>query len=157
MSESVVPGLAPSGAGDRADIGGGSGSARAVRAMPLAVLPALRVRGSRCYRIVALDDRGRLAESAVIAALGWRPGQRLAIRVVEGVVLIEADGGGVFRLSRRCHVPLPAPVRRWCALGAGDRVLLVAEPARGRLTVYSLTALDGVLSSVHERVWGEAE
>ncbi|WP_181188163.1 hypothetical protein [Actinopolyspora mortivallis] len=47
-----------------------------------------------------MPERGRLADSGMIAVLEWWPGHRLTIRVFDNAVLIEA-GRGLFLVSRR--------------------------------------------------------
>jgi hypothetical protein len=98
-----------------------------------------------------LDDRRRIADRAVVRVLGWAPGT-LAIRESHGLVLVEADRHGVFAVTGAGHVRLPAAVRHWCRLAAGDRVLLVAEPIRGLLIVHPPAALDAMIDRAHAAV-----
>jgi hypothetical protein len=95
-----------------------------------------------------VDDRGRLADRAVWRALGWTPGTRLQIRLSGGLVVVVADPGGAFAVTRQGHVRLPATIRHWCGLAAVDRLLLAAEPALGRLVVYPPAALDRVTAAL---------
>ncbi len=97
-------------------------------------------------RIAALDDRGRVAERSMVRALGWQPGQRLAIRAGTQVITITADPAGVFTLARRGHIPLPVAARRWCFLAPGDRVLLAAAPQQAVLRLYTMAALEAMIS-----------
>ncbi|WP_157362087.1 hypothetical protein [Haloechinothrix halophila] len=98
------------------------------------------------YRIAALGERGRVAEQAVVRALGWEPGQRLQFSLVSNTaVAVHPDAAGMFTLARRGHIPLPVAARRWCHLQAGDRVLLAAAADRGVLIVYTARALDDLL------------
>jgi hypothetical protein len=103
-----------------------------------------------------LDDRGRIADRAVVRVLGWVPGTRLAMRESHGLVLVEADRQGVFAVTGAGHVRLPATVRHWCRLAAGDRVLLVAEPAYGLLVVHPPAVLDAMVDRAHAAVLGGA-
>jgi hypothetical protein len=88
------------------------------------------------YGTAAVDCNGRVAETAVLAALGWGPGLRLHLRECGGLLLVTADQQGVFRLTGQGHLRLSATVRRWCGLAAGDRVLLTADPAQRLLVVH---------------------
>ena len=99
--------------------------------------------------MAAIDRGGRLADVAVVAALGWLPGTRLDIRVRGGLVLVTADPHAAFRVTRPGQVRLPATVRHWCGLKAGSRVLLVADPAAGRLVVHPPPALHAMVTGFH--------
>jgi hypothetical protein len=83
------------------------------------------------YGLATIDCNGRLADTTVSRALGWAPHTRLDNHESGGLVLVVADGHGVFRLTGQGYVRLPAAVRHWCALLPGDRVLLAADPDRG--------------------------
>jgi hypothetical protein len=118
------------------------------RALPVAQLAP----GSRplvIYGMAAIDRDGRLTEAVVIPVLGWRPGTRVDIRVCGGLVLVTADPHAAFRVTRPGQVRLPATVRHWCGLTAGSRVLLVADPAVGRLVVHPPAAIDAMISGSH--------
>jgi hypothetical protein len=124
------------------------------RGMPMAGLPAFPRDASMRYAIVALDNRGRLADQSIMAALRWGPGQRVDIGISAGAVVIQARDEGVFRLNAKRHVFVPAAVRRWWALAAGDRVLLAAAPDHGVLVVHTMAALDAMLVRYHTAVGG---
>ncbi len=117
--------------------------------------PLARVGGhAMVYGTAAIDCNGRVAEATVISALGWAPGTRLNIRENGGLMLITADGHGVFRLTGQGHLRLPATVRHWCGLVAGDRVLLAADPTAGLLVVHPPAAVDAMIAELHARVLG---
>jgi bifunctional DNA-binding transcriptional regulator/antitoxin component of YhaV-PrlF toxin-antitoxin module len=115
------------------------------RPLPLARLVAARVR-STVYGLTAVDARGRVADQTVVRALGWQPGDRLTIQVTTDVITVVADPGGPLAVSGQGRVHLPAAARHACAIRAGDRVLLAAEPADGVLVVHPLASLDAMLS-----------
>jgi len=121
--------------------------------LPVARLASSRVR-STVYGLATIDCNGRVAETTVINALGWVPGTRLDIRESAGLVLVAASPQGVFSTTGQGHLRLPATVRHWCGLVAGDRVLLAAEPAQARLVVHPPTALDDMISQFHATVLG---
>ncbi len=107
------------------------------------------------YRIAAVDDHGRLAEHTLVNTLGWQPGQRLRIETISTTALaMTTDGEGRFRLARRGHLPLPAGVRRWCAIRPGDRVLLAADPQHQLLLIHTTAALDAMIISFHSSPGG---
>lgn len=110
--------------------------------------------GSAVYGLAILDSNGRIADNNLLRALGWDTSTRLDIREQGGLLLVTATGQGVFSLTRQGHLRLPAPARRWCGLGAGDRVLLAADPDQGRLVVHPPTALDAMVDWLHGRALG---
>ncbi|KAA2252726.1 AbrB/MazE/SpoVT family DNA-binding domain-containing protein [Solihabitans fulvus] len=96
-----------------------------------------------------MDSRGRIADHLTLRAMGWVPGTRLNIRETGGLLIIHSDTHGVFSISRQGHLRLPAPVRRWCALAAGDRVLLAADPVHCQLVVHPPAELDAMIAHRH--------
>ncbi|WFE47651.1 AbrB/MazE/SpoVT family DNA-binding domain-containing protein [Verrucosispora sp. WMMD1129] len=62
------------------------------------------------------------------------------------------DDQAMLRLTGQGHVRLPAVVRHWCGLAAGDRLLLVADPAVGLLLVCPVAVLDEVVVQAHAAV-----
>lgn len=117
----------------------------------LAVLPGEQ---PMLYGIVTLDDQGRASERRIARALDWTAGQALDVRVVDGVILMRPDPCGSFQVPPGLRVSIPAPIRHWCALGPGDRVLLVADPERGVLVVHTMSALDLLVRARHASVFG---
>jgi hypothetical protein len=107
------------------------------------------------YGLAAVDDRGRLADRIVMRALGWQAGIRLTIAETGGVLTVRADPHGTCAVTGQGYLRLPAVLRHRCALGAGDRVLLAADPDHSRLTVYSPAALDHALPQPADTAGGE--
>jgi hypothetical protein len=114
------------------------------------------------YRLALLDQRGRLAQQAVMTELGWRPGYRIDLRLrsiscpgdhaVAGVagsnfpiVTVTPDPRAGTRIGADGHLRLPAAVRHRCRISAGDPVLLAADPTRQLLILYPPRALDMLL------------
>jgi hypothetical protein len=104
--------------------------------------------------MAAIDVNGRLADGTVIPSLNWAVNTRLDIRVRGDLVVVTADPQAVFRVTRAGQVRLPATVRHWCTPTAGSRVLLVADPAAGRLVVHPPAALESMVSQYHAIVFG---
>ena len=123
------------------------------RALPLPHLVSNTARSTVCG-LASIDCNGRVAEAAVITVLGWVPGDRLNIREHGGLVRITADRHGVFRMTRPGQLRLPATVRHWCKLTPGSRVLLVADPHRGNLTVYPPAVLDAMITMFNTATLG---
>ena len=86
---------------------------------------------------------GRVADRAIICALGWRGGDRLTLT---------AEAGRGDRPPRPAAawspcppapcLAIPAALRRRCGLRAGDRVLLAAVPGQDTLAAYSFAVVD---------------
>jgi hypothetical protein len=94
------------------------------------------------YGIGRIDASGRIADRAVISALGWAGGDRLTLTADAGVVTARRDPGGMITLPARAYIAIPAALRRRCGLRPGDRVLLAAVPADDTLTAYCLAVVD---------------
>ena len=94
------------------------------------------------YGIGRIDASGRIADQAVITALGWRGGDLLTLTADAGVVTARRDPGGMVTMPDRGYIAIPAALRRRCGLEPGDRVLLAALPGRCTLTAYSLAVVD---------------
>jgi hypothetical protein len=121
--------------------------------LPLMRLAAKRT-GTAIYGLSTLDVGGRVADRTVLGALGWGPGERLDIRVSGGLIAVCADARGIFRVTRQRFLRLPVAARRWCDLGAGDRVLLAGYPQGGLLVVHPPAVLDAVVDQVHAELLG---
>ena len=106
------------------------------------------------YSFAAMDDRGRLGDRVALRSLGWIPGTCLALDVRDGLVLVTADAEGSIAVTTHGHLRLPAPVRHWCGLEPGARVLLVADAVESRLVVYPPVALDAVIGRWQAEVFG---
>lgn len=121
--------------------------------LPVADLTTPRLR-SAVYGMATLDCNGRIADTNLLRALGWDTATRLDISEQGGLLLIAATTRGVFSLTRRGHLRLPATARRWCGLAAGDRVLLMADPDQGSLVVHPPAAMDAMVGWLHEAALG---
>jgi hypothetical protein len=94
------------------------------------------------YGIGCIDASGRIADRAVISALGWSGGDRLTLTDGAGVVTARRDPGEMITLPGRAYIAIPAMLRRRCGLRPGDRVLLAAVPGDDMLSAYSLAVVD---------------
>jgi hypothetical protein len=118
--------------------GDGHGT-RAARRLPLAEPLTGALRDSDVvYGLGRIDASGRIADRAVIRALGWFGGDRLTLTADAGVILARRDPGGMITLPARPYVVIPAALRRRCRLRTGDRVLLAALPHEDALAAYPL-------------------
>src|SRR2546421_10395099 len=99
--------------------------------------------------IALMDGGGRLQDRGAVAALGWNPGDRLLITLVQTSVVIRRRPDGVFVMPRKPYVALPAPVRKGSGALAGSRLLLVADPAHDVLIVHPEAAVQAMLRTFH--------
>ena len=123
------------------------------RRLTMARLPDRRA-GLTSYDVTTVDQWGRLVARTCVAALSWPLGTRVAMREVGGLVVVTADEDGISVVTRQGHLRLSLAVRRWCALQAGTRVLVTADPVSGRLVVHPTAALDSMVTWLHGQVFG---
>jgi hypothetical protein len=106
------------------------------------------------YALAAIDCNGRLADHAIVRAMGWKPGTRYTIQEYGGLLLLDADHRGVFTVTRQGHLYIPAAVRRRCAIAPADRLLIAAEPAQRRMVIHPPAAIDMMIADRHRAVLG---
>jgi hypothetical protein len=144
----VIPRSA--GRGDRGCSGPGM-----ARRLPVAAVPVIPAAPDDVvYGFGRIDASGRVADRAITSALGWRPGDRLALAADAGVVIARRDPGGMVTMPSRPYIVIPAALRRRCGLRAGDRVLLAVFPAQDALAAYSFAVVDQALRA-HAPVPGD--
>jgi hypothetical protein len=151
VAEQIVTGVVPP--ADRASDSQVLSRTGVGRALPVAVLARLRD-VPRVYGMARVDSSGRVCDRSIVRALGWQAGHRLAVNVVGDAVVFRPDPRAVLVMPSKRYVPIPAAARVRCGIGAGDRVLLVAEVDQSVLVVYSLWAVDGLLAQHHAAVIG---
>jgi len=118
----------------------------AARRLPVACVPDVpAVPDDVAYGFGRMDEWGRVADRAMIAALGWQPGDRLTLTAVAGVVIARRDQGGMVTMPAKPYLAIPAALRRRCGLRPGDRVLLAVFPDRDALAAYSFAVVDQAL------------
>jgi hypothetical protein len=120
--------------------------------LPLAVPPD---QPGAVYGLGRLDASGRVTDRAVLAALGWRAGDRLTLTASGGVMVARRDCDGVTTVPARPYLVIPAAVRQRCGLAAGDRVLLAAWPDQDTLAAYALALVEQAIRA-HGRLPGGA-
>ena len=106
------------------------------------------------YALTAVGANGRLGDRGLVRWLGWSAHERLDIREDHALISVSADPRGIFQVSAQGFVLLPAVVRRWCRIRAGDRVLVVADLDANWLVIHPPAALESMISASHLAVWG---
>jgi len=153
MTGSVITPVAfPTGA--HAGTGRRHGPSATGAGLPLTVVPTRRSH-TIVYGMAAVDSRGRVAEKAVLRALGWAPDTRIDIHEINNVLVIRPNPQGVFRITPEGHLRLPAQVRHCCDLHPGDRVLLAAHPGHGLLVIHPPAVLDGLITTAFTDLWSD--
>ena len=117
--------------------------------LPIPALPDLATDGQRRFSTALLDASGRIQDRGIVTALDWKPGDRLLITQIRSSAVICRRGDGVFRMTSKPYVVLPAPVRRGCRVLAGSRVLLVADLAHDVLVVHPEHVVRAMLRDFH--------
>jgi hypothetical protein len=123
--------------------------------LPLPAPPLVSKRGV-VFGMCALDDKGRISDSRVVAALGWEPGLRVSFSVALGVVVVVADDDGGQAVCGRGCLRVPVGLRRAVGIGRRERVLLAALTGPGRLIVHPVVQLDCWSLPVHAAIVGGA-
>jgi bifunctional DNA-binding transcriptional regulator/antitoxin component of YhaV-PrlF toxin-antitoxin module len=95
-----------------------------------------------------VDRSGRLHERRLLRALGWAPGQQLALDVVHGLIVVQPARTRPHALDSRGALPLPAAVRRMCNISAGPPVVLAAAIPEQTLVIHP-AALVAYLLAAH--------
>jgi len=116
--------------------------------LPASVGPELLI---ECARI---DHAGRVHARAVMRALGWVPGQRLALDTVGELIVIAPDEVGWYRIDARCGVTLPAAARRMCGIKPGPPLVLAAAVAEQLLVVHPAATVARLLAGHYRDLTG---
>jgi bifunctional DNA-binding transcriptional regulator/antitoxin component of YhaV-PrlF toxin-antitoxin module len=133
----------------------GHNRSRTGHRLPVAAVPAVPAAPADVvYGFGRIDASGRVADRAITSALGWRPGDRLALAADAGVVIARRDPGGMVTMPSRPYIVIPAALRRRCGLRAGDQVLLAVFPDQDALAAYSFAVVHQALRA-HAPVPGE--
>lgn len=126
---------------------------------PLPVLPRLSLPTDAgpdglVLGMARLDRSGRLSARELLGVLGWRPGHRVDIGVVAGVLVAASATTGQHVVRGRGELGLPAAARRMCGLPAGVPVLLAASPSQDVLVIHRASIVAQVLTEYHARLAG---
>ena len=122
--------------------------------LPMPVITASEHRDAMYYTVTAMDIWGRIADRSALTTLRWRPGDRIAVSVAEGAVMIRPQRDGRQVITQQGFLRLPATVRHLTRLRGGDRILLAACSDRDLLLAYSMAALDDMVKAFHSSATG---
>src|SRR5579863_9997628 len=82
-----------------------------IRPLPLTGLHRLPRDTSMLYDIGQVDASGRVASHDIVAALGWKPRDRLELLLTAGAIVLRACPDGLFRMPERPRIIIPAAAR----------------------------------------------
>ena len=116
LGQLIAPVIPPAAGPARSKPGRASGGRPLPLADPLALPP------NAVYGMSRIDASGRLVSQAISQVLDWRPGDRLTLTAVAGVVVARRDPHGMVQVPARYLVAIPAPLRHRCGLRPGDQV-----------------------------------
>ncbi len=74
------------------------------------------------YTVTTIGGNGRLVDSSPLKRPGWELNQAVAIEVVDEVILVTTSSAGPFSVTSQHHLHLPAEIRRFYRIQAGDRL-----------------------------------
>lgn len=103
--------------------------------LPLAAVAAPRARRTM-FGLSVIDRAARVNHRRVLSALGWTPGTCLEPRESDGLLILAMHSFGLTGIAPEGHLRLPPKVRALAGLQLGDRVLLAADLAGGRLVIF---------------------
>jgi bifunctional DNA-binding transcriptional regulator/antitoxin component of YhaV-PrlF toxin-antitoxin module len=101
------------------------------------------------YDIGQVDTSGRVGSREIVAALGWRPRDRLELILTAGAIVLRACPDGLFSVPQRPRIIIPAAARHRHAIRPRDHVLLAAAPDYRIVIIYPLSALDDMIARYH--------
>jgi hypothetical protein len=116
------------------------------------VLPARRLPtgpDTPVLDVARLDRSGRVSARPLLAALGWRPGHRVDIDVVDGVVVVAAAVAGRHMVSARSELTVPAATGQLCGIERGSPVLLAGYPAADLVVIHPVSIVARLLRHLH--------
>lgn len=101
-----------------------------------------------------IDRSGRVHERAVLRALGWEPGRRLAIDTVHGLIVLAPDQAGQHVVDHRGAFTLPAAARRMCGIEPGPALVLAAAVQAQVLVVHPAATVARLLAGHYRDLIG---
>ncbi|WP_410596505.1 hypothetical protein [Amycolatopsis sp. lyj-23] len=125
--------------------------------LPMPGLPDLAAHGQRRFSTALVDSSGRIQDRGIVGALSWKPGDRLLITQIRSSAVIYRRDDGIFRMTTKPYVVLPAPVRHGCGVHAGSRVLLVADLDQDVLVVHPEHVVHAMLRDFHTTLAAEED
>jgi hypothetical protein len=115
--------------------------------LPTPALPTSTDVDGLLVGIARIDRSGRLHERRLLHSLGWAPGQRLALDVVHGLIVVRPSSTGSHALDNRGALALPAAARHMGGIQSGPPVVLAASVADQNLVIHPVTLVARLLAA----------
>jgi hypothetical protein len=123
-------------------------------ALPTPTLPTSTDVDGLLVGMARIDRSGRLHERRLLHALGWTPGQRLALDVDHGLIVVQPSSTGSHALDSRGALPLPAAARRMSGIGSGPPVVLAASVPEQSLVIQPAALVARLLAAHYANLLG---
>jgi len=115
-------------------------------------LPTSHAPSAWSYDIAVVDGSGRFfPRDALDWLTGWRAGAAVLLRLIDGRIVAtqstaRTQPAGARRVSidSRQRLRLPAAMRHWISVDAGDRVLIATDRSTATVIISSTAALDAM-------------
>jgi hypothetical protein len=104
--------------------------------------------------VAAVSHSGRVRDQVLLDALGWSPGDRLRLTVLDSTLLLHRHPEGTQVINTRGQVFLPASTRALLRIADNDRVALVAAPRQGLLMVHPCAVIGALLAGFYDTLPG---
>jgi hypothetical protein len=104
-----------------------------------------------------IDRSGRLHERRLLRALGWTPGQRLALDVVHGLIVMQPTPTGPHVLDSRGALRLPTAARQMCGIDPGPPVVLAASVGEQTLVIHPAAIVARLLTTHYADLLGTCD
>jgi hypothetical protein len=108
--------------------------------------------GTTVFVIARLNPSGQISARTAMSALGWTPGDRIAITVRHGTIVVCLSGRGGRTIGADCLIVLPVAARRMSAIADRSSVLLAALPDVDLLFVHPIATVARLLARRHAQI-----
>lgn len=121
---------------------------------PLPTLPTLNLPTATgaddlLLGVARFDHSGRVSARSLLRALGWRPGHRVDVGVVDGALVIGSLATGQHIVGSRGELSLPTAARQMCGIVPG--------PPQDLLVIHPASTVARLLSEFHTRLAGAGD
>jgi hypothetical protein len=98
-----------------------------------------------------IDRSGRLHDSEIATAVSWPPGERIAVSLHQGAVVLQPSHIGAVTANSSMRVTIPSFARHHFDIQTTDRVLLAAIPQHRAIVVYPPQTVSRILANHHAK------
>jgi hypothetical protein len=110
--------------------------------------------GTTVLAIAKLNSSGQISARTILSALGWASGDRIAVVVRDGTIVVSTSNRGGRTIGADGSIVLPVAARRMCAIANRSSVLLAALPDAGLLVVHPIATITRLLARRHAKIIG---